>query len=456
MTPKISIVGLGKLGASMMAGMASRGFEVVGVDINQRAVELINQGKAPVEETQLSEMLELYKARISATTSYAEAINASHVSFIIVPTPSLENGAFSNDYVCLALDEIGHALRNKSDYHLIVITSTVLPGSTRHILIPKIESASGKKCGVDFGICYSPEFIALGTVIRDFLNPDFYLIGEFDKRSGDLLEEVNKKVAINHAPSKRMSIENAELSKIAINSYVTLKISFANMISEICGSLPSGDIDVVSDALGMDSRIGRKYLSGGLGYGGPCFPRDNLALSFVGEKLGGDLELALTNHRFNKTIATRILNKIKTQFKPTSRVAVLGLAYKPQSHVIEESPGIQISEILASMGFKVSGYDPLANQAARERLGNSVNIVDDLNYCLKNSDIILITTADPIFQNITAEEILDKTSSVTVVDFWRILRTEFSGKKGINYIPIGVCTDGDVAVKNLNKLWAVV
>ena len=172
---KFSIVGLGKLGASMAAAIASRGFQVVGVDVNQRAVDQLAAGHAPVQETNLEEMVAANKERIRATRSHEEAVLGSDLTFVIVPTPSDDRGAFSLQYASWAFKELGRALAKKKDYHVIVLTSTVLPGSMRYGLLPILEQESGKKCGRDFGLCYSPEFIALGSVIRDFLNPDFTL-----------------------------------------------------------------------------------------------------------------------------------------------------------------------------------------------------------------------------------------------------------------------------------------
>ncbi|MCA1639779.1 MAG: NAD(P)-binding domain-containing protein, partial [Acidobacteria bacterium] len=210
MTQKISVIGLGKLGASMAAALASRGFEVIGVDVNQRSIELVNQGKAPVQETNLDETISANKERIKATTSHEEAVLNSDISFVIVPTPSDERGAFSLQYAAWAFKEIGRALSKKNSYHNVVLTSTVLPGSTREALIPILEKESGKKAGRDFGVCYSPEFIALGSIIQNFLNPDFTLIGELDERAGSQLEEIYSRVMVNGAPSARMSLENAE------------------------------------------------------------------------------------------------------------------------------------------------------------------------------------------------------------------------------------------------------
>lgn len=193
MNSRYAVIGLGKLGASMAAAIASRGFDVIGVDINQRAVDDVNAGRAPVQETNLDETIRANKARLQATMSHVEAIQATDVSFVIVPTPSDERGAFSLQYAAWAFREIGKALAKKDGYHLVVLTSTVLPGSTRHGLLPILEKYSGKKCGKDFGLAYSPEFIALGSIIHNFLNPDFTLVGEFDERSGKLLEETYSK-----------------------------------------------------------------------------------------------------------------------------------------------------------------------------------------------------------------------------------------------------------------------
>jgi UDPglucose 6-dehydrogenase len=236
MKTKYSIIGLGKLGASMAAGIASRGFEVIGVDVNENAVRLLNDGHAPAQETGLDDLVAANKERLKGTMSHREAVLGSNVSFVIVPTPSNQEG----------------------------MTSTVLPGATRYGLLPVLEEASGKKCGPDFGLCYTPEFIALGSVIRDFLNPDFTLLGQFDDRCGERLEKCFDEILESPAPCMRMSLENAELTKLCVNTYVTTKITFANMLAEICEMIPGGNVDVVSDALGLDKRIGRRYLTGAL------------------------------------------------------------------------------------------------------------------------------------------------------------------------------------------------
>lgn len=452
MIQNISVIGLGKLGGSMAAGFASRGLNVIGVDVNRHAVDAINAGRAPVQETGLGEMIAANRERIRATMSTEEAVLGSDISFVIVPTPSDERGAFTIQYAAFAFRALGQALKKKAGYHVIVLTSTVLPGATRQGLLPILEKESGKKCGPDFGLCYNPEFIALGSVIRDFLNPDFYLLGEFDRRAGDILEEVHHRVSLNNAPVKRMSLENAELAKIAVNSYVTMKISFANMLADFCEHLPGGDVDVVSDALGMDKRIGRKYLTGGFGFGGPCFPRDNVALSFMGAQLGVDSSLLKTNDTYNRGLSKRYVEKLQTYLPKGANVAVLGLAYKPLSHVIEESPGIYLCKALSEAGYRVVGHDNLAAPYAETALKMSALVTDSLEEALKDADVVLVTTTDTPYTTLTADTLLRGKTKLTVVDFWRCL-THLTADSRIRYVPIGRNRDDAAVTSVLQQLW---
>jgi UDPglucose 6-dehydrogenase len=454
MAYRYSIVGLGKLGASMAAAIASRGFEVVGVDINRHAVDAVNGGRAPVQETGLDELIAANRARLRATLSHREAIAVSDVTFVIVPTPSDEAGAFSLQYAAWAFGEIGEALAEKSAYHLVVLTSTVLPGSTRHGLLPVLEQRSGKQCGRDFGLCYSPEFIALGSVIRDFLHPDFTLVGELDDRSGAMLESAYAAILPDRPPCRRMSLENAELTKISVNTYVTTKIAFANMLADLCERIPGGDVDVVSDALGLDARIGRKYLTGAVGYGGPCFPRDNVALAYMARALGTRADLAETTDRVNRALASSVLQRIGVTIDRGTTVAVLGLAYKPYSHVIEESQGIVLAKALSRHGARIVAHDPLAGAAASLELKDQGLVLDSIDDCLAQASIVVIATPDPAYRALTASDFCRGDGSrVTVVDCWRILAGALSNHPGVDYVPIGRSVDDAENTRRLAALW---
>lgn len=453
MIQKVSVIGLGKLGASMAAAFGSRGLDVIGVDVNQASIDLVNEGRAPVQETNLDETISANKERIRATASHEEAVLNSDISFVIVPTPSDERGAFSLQYAAWAFKEIGKAIGKKSTYHNVVLTSTVLPGSTRQALIPILEKASGKKAGRDFGVCYSPEFIALGSIIHDFLNPDFTLIGELDEKSGSQLEELYSRVMVNGSKSARMSIENAELTKISVNTFVTTKIAFANMLAEICEKLPGGDVDVVTNALGLDTRIGRRYLTGALGYGGPCFPRDNVALSFIARQLGVEARLAETTDSMNRAIAQKVSDKIRPQLREGATVAVLGLSYKPFSHVTEESQAVSIAKHLSKHGIRVVAFDPMSSEMALEEIRRDIVVLDSIDECLRQADAVLITTPDPFFKTLTAQQFATESSPVLVLDLWRILQDKLSGQKHIKYIPFGNGTDDVENTARLNELW---
>lgn len=446
-----SIVGLGKLGASMAAAIASRGFNVIGVDINRQAVDAVNAGHAPVQETGLDELIAANRERLRATTSHRDAILSSGVTFVIVPTPSDDSGAFSLQYAAWAFGEIGAALAEKKDYHLVVLTSTVLPGATRHGLLPILEQRSGKTCGAEFGLCFSPEFIALGSVIRDFLNPDFTLVGEFDDRSGRALEEAYAAIMPHHPPCQRMSLENAELTKISINAFVTTKITFANMLADLCERIPGGDVDVVSGALGLDARIGRKYLTGALGYGGPCFPRDNVALSYMARALGTRADLAETTDRMNRSLASTVLDRIGLSIERGATVAVLGLAYKPFSHVIEESQGMYLAKALSKHGARVVAHDPLASSMASQELKDQGLVLNSLEDCLSQALTVVVTTPDPIYLALTSK---DFRAGTTVVDCWRGLAANLANQSTIRYIPLGRSVDDAANNARLAALWS--
>ncbi len=268
---KLAVFGLGKLGAPLAAVFAHKGHQVVGVDVNPGAVDAINRGETPVDEPQLAELIAQNRERLSATDDAAGAARDCEASLIIVPTPSRADGSFSSDLVLRVAEQIGRGLRDSDGYRLVVLCSTVMPGTTGGELLPLLESVSGKRCGPDFGLCYNPEFIALGSVIRDFLHPDMFPVGEVDERAGQMLEDIHKTVAPD-APVERMNFVNAELTKIAVNTYVTTKITYANMLAEVCERLDGADVDVVTGALGRDSRIGRKYLKGSAGLRRSLFP----------------------------------------------------------------------------------------------------------------------------------------------------------------------------------------
>ncbi len=435
----VSVVGLGKLGSPMVACLAEKGYSVIGVDVNPTFVSQINEGKAPVQEPGLGEMLDRNRDRIRATTEYSDAIANSNTTFIIVPTPSEADGGFSLKYVLSSIEHIGAALRNKTEFHLVVITSTVMPGCTEGPIREALEQASGKLCGEGFGLCYSPEFIALGNVIYDMLNPDFVLIGESDQRSGKMLEDIYLNVSNGNPPVSHMNLVNAELAKISVNTFVTTKISYANMLGDICDRIPGADVDVVTAAIGQDSRIGSKYLKAATGYGGPCFPRDNVAFGFLATSVGADPAIASATDVINRKQASRLTGHLLSHIAPDAKVGILGLSYKPDTNVIEESQGLALAKELLSKGFSVILYDPLALDNTRQILGSQPEYAMSAQACVQQADAVVITTPSAEFKKLEPTDFQSANSNKQklLLDCWRILdRSRFA--QVCDYLALGV------------------
>ncbi|MGC1878018.1 MAG: nucleotide sugar dehydrogenase [Rhabdochlamydiaceae bacterium] len=433
---QVSVIGLGKLGAPLLAVLASRGHEVIGIDINADFVEKINRGMAPVEEPLLQELISTHRLKISATSRYREAILATDITFVIVPTPSGREGLFSNRYLLQAVESLGEFLKEKSTYHLVVITSTTVPGSAAGEIKNALEHASGRTIGNNLGLCYSPEFVALGSVVRNMLFPDMILIGESDKRAGDLLESIYRTICENTPPIRRMNLVNAELAKIAINTFVTTKISYANMLSDICQRLPDADVDTVTEAVGLDSRIGNKYLRAAVAFGGPCFPRDNIALRVFAEKIGARADLAQATQEINQYQLQRLVDLIEQNTK-TNRIGILGLSYKAGTYVVEESPGIAIANHLSEKGYTLSVYDPVALIEAKKNFSADIQATSSVAECLQRSDTVLIMTPWPEFSQAITPELLAEMSPKIIIDPWRLLPSIYSTLCDLIYLGRG-------------------
>lgn len=432
----ISVIGLGKLGLCAAACFAGRGFKVTGVDIDMDKISNINKGISPVEETGLSELIKKAKNNLQATADYEKAVLNTDISFVVVATPSLADGSFSNEYLEKSLHKIAEALKKKKTYHLVVITSTVMPQTTETVAKFVLEKISGKQCGKDFGLAYNPEFIALGSVIHDFLNPDFILIGEANKKDGDILEEIYKKACENRPRFARMSPLNAEITKISLNCYITTKITFANSLAALCEKIKGADAHIITGALGLDSRIGSKYIKPGLGYGGPCFPRDNVAFTAFARRLETKAKLAETVDEVNREQVIRIIHRINeilsklNKAKNKTKISVLGLSYKPNTPIIEDSQALNIVELLINEGYRVSVFDPQAMENSRSVLGDRVVYAHNSENCIKDADLAVIAVPWADFKKIAFKKI---NKNMIIFDCW-----EFLGElKGIKVISLG-------------------
>lgn len=374
----VSVFGLGKLGSCLAATLAMRGFDVLGVDIDPEKVRRVNEGLPPVDEPMLAEAIAACRARFRATKDPREAGN-TQASFFIPPSPSLPDGSFSNEFLLKAMQPLAKAvLETDNRGHIFICSSTTTPGAMDTVLIPMLEKETGWVAGRDFGVCYNPEFIALGNAINGLLDPDMVLIGESDPESGDRLEALYKRYNRNRPNIARMSIISAELTKISVNSYITMKISFTNQLRLIADKFPRADIHAILDAIGSDSRIGRKYLRAGLAYGGPCFPRDNRLVIYTAKQLGLEAPLAAASDRVNEMTKELLLENVRALLNPGDTVAVLGMSYKPDTYIVEESAGLFLAQRLKRQGYRVLVHDFAATPSNSPSLHEFEMLTDPL------------------------------------------------------------------------------
>jgi UDPglucose 6-dehydrogenase len=389
-----SVFGLGKLGACIAATLAARGIEVVGVDIDADKVRRLNEGFPPVEEPLLAETIQAGRARLQASTDPREAVETD-ASFFIPPTGSLPDGSFSNAFLLKAMRPCATALAAAGKKgHLFVCNSTTTPGACDSVLIPMIEKETGWTCGRDFGFCYNPTFIALGNVVNGLLEPDLVLIGESDSESGAALEALYKKYNRNQPQISRMSVVGAELTKISLNSYITMKISFTNQLRMIAERFPKANIHAMLNAIGGDSRIGKKYLRAGLSYGGPCFPRDNRLIAYTARQVGVSAPLAEASDKVNEDAKLDLLEKVKARITTRDTVAVLGLSYKPDTYITEESAGLHLAQHLKHQGYHVVVHDFSAKPANSPAL-HEFEVIEDLSALPSRKEITLAIICCP-------------------------------------------------------------
>lgn len=359
---RISIFGLGYVGAVSAGCLATDGHDVIGVDPNQTKVDLINKGVTPIIEKDIGEMIAKTAAsgKLRATTDVREAVMGSDISLICVGTPSMLNGNLDLSYVRRVCEEIGAAMREKDSFHVVVGRSTMLPGSMGNVVIPTLEQASGKKAGVDFGVCNNPEFLREGTAVYDYYNPPKTVIGESDPRAGDMLVELYKHM---DAPMIRTDVETAEMVKYTDNNWHALKVAFANEIGNICKAVGI-DGHKVMEIFCQDTKLNLSpyYMKPGFAFGGSCLPKDVRALTYKGRSL--DLELPVLNAIMpsNQQQIAKAIDMITGKGK--RKVGILGFAFKAGTDDLRESPIVDLIEHLIGKGYDLKLYDKNVNLAA--------------------------------------------------------------------------------------------
>ncbi len=430
---RVSIFGLGYVGAVSAGCLANNGHHVIGVDAVQAKVELINNSRSPIIEVEIDEIIasNARAGRLRATDNQAQAVRETDLSFVCVGTPSQANGNLDLRYIRRVCEQIGQALKDKTTRHTVVIRSTVLPGTMHGIVIPVLEELSGKKAGVDFGLCHNPEFLREGSAVKDFNSPPKTVIGELDKASGDILATLYRKI---DAPLIRTDLETAEMVKYVDNCWHALKIGFANEIGNLCKAFAI-DSHEVMNIFCQDKKlnISSAYLLPGFAFGGSCLPKDLRALGYKAKIHDLDLPILSSILPSNEKQVTKGLQLIME--KGHKRIGVLGFSFKAGTDDLRESPMIEVIERLIGKGFDLRIYDKNVNLAClvganRDFILNRIPhisklMVDDIDAVLDHAQTVVIGNKDADFQKVP-ERLRE---GQRLVDFVRITdRRSDSGK----------------------------
>lgn len=429
---KISIFGLGYVGAVSAGCLATDGHEVIGVDPNRTKVDLINQGTTPIIEKDIGEMISktVKDGLLRATTDVRDAVLNSDMSLICVGTPSQLNGNLDLSHVRKVCEQIGEAIKDKNTFHVVVARSTMLPGSMSSVVIPTLEASSGKKAGVDFGVCNNPEFLREGTAVYDYYHPPKTVIGETDERAGEMLVKLYEKM---EAPMVRTDVETAEMVKYTDNTWHAVKVAFANEIGNICKAVGI-DGHKVMEIFCQDTKLNLSpyYMKPGFAFGGSCLPKDVRALTYKARSL--DLELPLLDSILpsNRKQVEKGVKMIVD--KGTRKVGILGFSFKAGTDDLRESPLVDVIETLLGKGYELKLYDKNVNLAALTGANQDyiLNHIPHISKLMVNSMEEVLAFADTIVIGNGAAEFKQVPGMLkdgqTIVDLVRISSEQSGGQ----------------------------
>ncbi len=405
---RISIFGMGYVGAVCAGCLANRGHSVIGVDISEVKVDLINAGRSPIVEPGLDELLRAGVAagRIRATTNTIDAIRDSDLSMICVGTPSKKNGDLDLHFVENVVREIGAVLKDKDERHTVVVRSTVLPGTVKSVIVPLLEQVSGKRAGPDFGVAVNPEFLREGTAIADYDSPPMTVIGEWDSESGDRLASIYAELP---APIVRKPVEIAEMVKYTCNVWHATKITFANEIGNIAKGL-GVDGRQVMEVICQDHKLNLSsyYLRPGYAFGGSCLPKDVRALDFRANQVHAEHLMISSLMRSNEIHVKRAFELVASFGQ--RRVGMLGLSFKAKTDDLRESPLVELAEMLIGKGYELAIFDENVEYARvhganREYINSRIPHVasllkPSLDEVVESSDILVVGLRDRNFERV--------------------------------------------------------
>ena len=438
---RVSIVGLGYVGLSTGACLASKGITVYGVDVDEAKLKSIREGNVPFEEEGLEVLLKraVKKGIFLPGSDYREAIENSTMTFLAVGTPSLGDGSIDLGYLRSASEAVGKELAKVPRLHHVVVRSTAVPGTTQKVVKEALEASSGKKCGKDFGLASNPEFLREGSAVKDTMHPDAIVIGAVDKRTEAALLSLYKRFYTKMPAVVSTSPANAELIKYASNAFRATQLSFLNTFANLCTGIEGADIDEVALGLTKIIRADPRYLKAGLGFGGSCLPKDLRALVAYSKSSGSNpelLEATLSVNEMQPKVAANMAREL-VGVLAKKRVAVLGLAFKAQTDDVRESVAIRLVERLVSEGARVTVYDPKAMWNAKRVLQDRVYYAESARDCIKDQECCIVATDWPEFAKIGAEEFKQLMRNPSVLDGRRALDVAELRAGGVNVVSIG-------------------
>jgi UDPglucose 6-dehydrogenase/GDP-mannose 6-dehydrogenase len=412
---RVSIVGAGYVGLVSGVGLAELGHDVICVDMDSAKVETILRGEPPIHEDGLEPLLERHLGkRFTATADLAAAIHRSDLTIIAVGTP-FDGERIDLRQVRGVAEEIGAALRDKAGWHAVIVKSTVVPGTTDSVVLPILEERSGRRAGEEFGVGMNPEFLTEGQAIRDFLEPDRIVLGAMDGRTLEALDSLYR--PFRGVPTIRTNPRTAEMIKYASNALLATAVSFSNEIANLCAAIGGVDANDVMDGVHASSYLtvrgtdgGRaraplaSFLLPGCGFGGSCLPKDVNALAAHGEAAGVPMQLLRSVIAVNERQPEEMLRQLGKHFPDLAgvRVGVLGLAFKPDTGDVRESPAFPVIRLLLERGATVTAYDPVAVPEARRVLGDAIAYAESLEACLAEMDAVVLLTRWKQFEAVPA------------------------------------------------------
>ncbi|MFA9210838.1 MAG: UDP-glucose/GDP-mannose dehydrogenase family protein [Moraxellaceae bacterium] len=430
---KIAVIGTGYVGLVTGTCFAETGNQVICVDIDAKKVERLKKGEMPIYEPQLDVLFErnIAAKRLSFTTDLAAGIKDAEIIFLALPTPPGADGSADLKYILAVADDLGKLL---TDYKVIVDKSTVPVGTAE-----KVTAVIAKNARVPFDVVSNPEFLREGFAVEDFMKPDRVVIGSSSERAQKIMEQLYKPFVRQGNPILFMDEKSAELTKYAANAFLATKITFMNEIANFC-EIVGADVDKVRIGIGSDERIGRRFLFPGIGYGGSCFPKDVQALVNSGNEQAYSFEILKAVMKVNESQKTILLPKITNFFRGElagKKIAVWGLAFKPDTDDIREAPALYLINALLEKGATVSAYDPEAMNNVNQLLGDKIAYADNEYAALENADALLICTEWGVFRNPDFEKMASLMNDKVIFDGRNLFEVNEMNEKGFYYQSIG-------------------